>query len=60
VRQAKLDVSDEVRVLVEQGLTNHSYRVLQPSGGAVNDRTKRLKRTQGITQAVRETALSEA
>jgi hypothetical protein len=30
VRQAKLGVSDEVKGLVEQGLTNHSYRVLQP------------------------------
>jgi integrase/recombinase XerD len=30
VRQAKLGVSDWVKVPVEQGLTNHSYRVLQP------------------------------
>ncbi len=30
VRQAKLGVSCWVKVPVEQGLTNHSYRVLQP------------------------------
>ena len=30
VRQAKLGVSSWVKVPVEQGLTNHSYRVLQP------------------------------
>jgi hypothetical protein len=29
VRQAKLDVSCKVKVLTEQGLTSHSYRVLQ-------------------------------
>jgi hypothetical protein len=30
VRQGKLGVSNWVQVPVEQGLTNHSYRVLQP------------------------------
>jgi hypothetical protein len=30
VRQGKLGVSDWVQVPVEKGLTNHSYRVLQP------------------------------
>ena len=30
VRQGKLGVSNWVEVPVEQGLTNHSYRVLQP------------------------------
>jgi hypothetical protein len=30
VRQEKLGVSNWVQVPVEQGLTNHSYRVLQP------------------------------
>ena len=35
VRRAKLGVSDWVKVPVEQGLTNHSYRVLQPLGGEV-------------------------
>jgi hypothetical protein len=29
VRQAKLGVSCKVKVLTEQGLTSHSYRVLQ-------------------------------
>ena len=29
VRQAKLGVSDWVKVPIEQGLANHSYRVLQ-------------------------------
>ncbi len=29
-RQEKLGVSNWVEVPVEQGLTNHSYRVLQP------------------------------
>ena len=29
-RQGKLGVSNWVQVPVEQGLTNHSYRVLQP------------------------------
>ena len=41
-----------------------SNQLLVPSVAAVRrrsqDRTKRLKRTQGITQAVRETALPEA
>src|SRR5436309_1251575 len=44
VREAKLGVSEWVKVPVEQGLTNHSYRVLQPLGGEVKSRTKRLKR----------------
>ena len=30
VRQGKLGVSNWVQVPVEEGLTNHSYRVLQP------------------------------
>jgi len=41
-----------------------SNQLLVPSVAAVRrrsqDRTKRLKRTQGITQAVRETAVPEA
>src|SRR5439155_25247404 len=45
VRQAKLGAPCRVRVPAEQGLTIHSYRVLQLRLGGEN-RTNQLKRTQ--------------
>ena len=49
VRQAKLGASCGVQVPTEQGLTNHSYRVLQLWRKHDVSRTKQLKRTQGTT-----------
>ena len=59
MRQAKVDTSYRVKVSVRQGLAIHLYRVLKVSRSSLkkNERTKYLKRTQGIMQAERKTVL---